>query len=1221
VTAFMCLREPNCISVQRSILAIWLRGHIVRWVGLLLTGLVVSASALSQTTVSGLISGNTIWRSADGPFIVVSDILVQNGAILTIEAGTTVYMGANTRFTVQSGALRAIGTAQAPIRFTSQRVQNAQTPAPGDWQQFTFGSGTSSSTVLEHVQIDYGSGIVLAGAAPVFNYLSVRNHQGPAISLDLGSSPMGVGNQAVGNSTNAILVPAGDIAGAVTWGLRGIPYLVSSGSVSVGAVPRVLSVTPSTIQRGETQTVTVAGSRLTGLAIPTFDLAGLTAQVLAGANDTQAQIQVTAAANAAAGAAVFTAQTSAGQVSLPGAMTVTTVQPRLNSVSPTTVYTEQGDTTLTLRGENFNNQVVVHLDATPLATTFVSATELSALAPNQTETGIKSVQLRTPNPDGGPALQSNALNVSVLRLAPVVNSTTPNSLRRGETRAIQILGTGLSVASLSASSPALTISNVVLTATQATFNLAAAANAPLGPQQITLSNSAGSAVATVTVNPLLPAATVAPTPIAIPPDSSSRQFAVQLSYADTVNHTFTVTAADPSTVSVSTPSLTVAAGQVQVVGSISGLRTGVSSLTLVSPTLGTLTLPVYVTADFLGLNTSTAPLLGVVLTPPAAPSATQSIFSVAQDIGLVFGNYVRSMSPKAFATDSGTSNLTIEGEGLQGAVSLSVQPSDGVSVGTLTVAGDGRSVVVPLTIAVDAPPTQRKIVLSSATGAYAVANPDADRILITYPRPEIFSLDPLFATPGTPAQTIVVRGRNFQGVQSLSISPAEGVIFGVAPMVSADGTQLTAIANIASSAALGPRVISAVAPSASSDTAASPANTFTLVSSIANAVTPIAAPHLGVVKLDVAGPAPSESRSAYAPMLGVTFGGAVSSMSPRARAIGETFTLSLQGVGLQNVTALSFEPATGITVGAPTVAADGASLSAQVSIAANAPQTQRAVRLLAGTTPILFAQPGNSVFTVTAPQPTIESIDPMAIQVGAAPVVMTVRGQNFQSAQSVRLQPSTDVTVSALTVVDAAATQLTVTISASSGAAAGPRALIVTTPGGETSAELTAANTINLGASISANAVVSPLLGVVKVDATVPTAPDYGPITAPHLGVVLEAVQTQPTTSSFAVARPLGVGLGAVAVAVAPSKLAIASTGTLTINGSGLDGVSSISDQSIARHHTGNAFDHISRRQPGLRARYRGGQCPHDGAPSRRVQRCKHGSLCQRGAVIAANQL
>ena len=344
----MCLREPSCISVQRNILAIWLRGHIVRWVGLLLTGLVVSANALSQTTVSGLISGNTTWRSADGPFIVVSDILVQNGAILTIEAGTTVYMGANTRFTVQSGALRAIGTAQAPIRFTSQRVQNAQTPAPGDWQQFTFGSGTSSSTVLEHVQIDYGSGIVLAGAAPVFNYLSVRNHQGPAISLDLGSSPVGVGNQAVGNSTNAILVPAGDIAGAVTWGLRGIPYLVSSGSVSVGAVPRVLSVTPSTIQRGETQTVTVAGSRLTGLTIPTFDLAGLTAQVLAGANDTQAQIQVTAAANAAVGAAVFTAQTSAGQVSLPGAMTVTTVQPKLNSVSPTTVYTEQGDTTLTL---------------------------------------------------------------------------------------------------------------------------------------------------------------------------------------------------------------------------------------------------------------------------------------------------------------------------------------------------------------------------------------------------------------------------------------------------------------------------------------------------------------------------------------------------------------------------------------------------------------------------------------------------------------------------------------------------------------------------------------------------------------------------------------------------------------------------------------------------------------------------------------------------------
>lgn len=1147
----------NTTSAQLGGLSSRLRKFLISSF-LLLLGL-CSGYAHSQTAVSGVISSDVVWRAAASPFVVTSDILVQSGATLSIEPGVTIFMGSNTRLTVQAGTLKAIGTAQAPIRFTSQKLQMGQTPAKGDWQQLTLSPGSTSATRLEYVQLEYGSGVVLAGASPTLNHLTIKSNQGAAITVDLASSPIGSGNQATGNDINAIVVPSGEIAGAVIWGVRGIPYLVSSGVVSVGTAPKITAISPSGLQRGETQQITLAGTRLTGLTSPTFDLTGVAVQLQAGGTDTQVQLQVSAAADAALGPAILTAQTAAGMVTVPNALTISAVQPKLTSVAPATIYTEQGDVPITLRGQNFNPQAVAHLDSLPLVTTYVDVTQLTAIVPNQTSNSVKSITLRSPNPEGGGALESNAQVVSIVTLPPTVTSVLPNSLRRGETRSIVVVGSGLSAATLSLSSGDLSVSDLTLTRTQASFNLTATANATLGTQQVTFSNSAGSAVASIRVNPVLPTASVTPTPIAIPPDSSARQFAIQLSYADTVEHSFTVVSADSTTVKVSAANLTIAAGQTQVIGNISGLKNGVTSLTLTSPTMGVLTLPVYVTADFLGLNTSTSPLLGVVLTPPIQPPTNPTSFAFAGNLGVVYGNFVRAVSPRAFATDVGTATLRIEGEGLQGAVSVTVKPADGVTTGSLVVAADGKSVTVPLNIAVDAPVSQRQIILSSATGAYPVADPDVDRILITYPRPEILSIDPLFATPGTSIQTILIRGRNLQGIESLEVSPAQGITFGAAPVANADGTQLTAVANITAAAALGQRVITAVSPASSSDSTPSAANTLTLVSSIVNPVTPIASAQLGVHKLEVPAAQPTQNYDIPSPLVGVVFGSAATSISPAAKAIGETFMLTVQGVGLQAVTGVSFAPATGITLGVPVVAADGKSLTVEVSVAADAPQMQYALRLVAGSTRVEFVSPAKGVFTVTAPQPVIEIVDPKALQLGAPAVLMTIRGQNFQNASAVRLQPANGVTVGSLTVVDQAATLITVSISAESTAVSGPRAVIVTTPGGETSADLSVANTVNLGGTIATTGLVAPLLGVVKLDANVqPTTTTSGPFVASQLGVVLQEPPA-PATTGQSIATPLGVAFGATPLAVSPRKMPVGSTGTLTVTGLDLEQVTAIS--------------------------------------------------------------
>lgn len=70
-------------------------------------------------SVSGAIAGNTTWTAAGGPYQVTAALTVNNGVTLTIEPGTTVYLGAGIGITVAAGGrIVAEGTETQPIRFT-----------------------------------------------------------------------------------------------------------------------------------------------------------------------------------------------------------------------------------------------------------------------------------------------------------------------------------------------------------------------------------------------------------------------------------------------------------------------------------------------------------------------------------------------------------------------------------------------------------------------------------------------------------------------------------------------------------------------------------------------------------------------------------------------------------------------------------------------------------------------------------------------------------------------------------------------------------------------------------------------------------------------------------------------------------------------------------------------------------------------------------------------
>src|SRR5438067_962145 len=125
------------------------------------------------------------------------------------------------------------------------------------------------------------------------------------------------------------------------------------------------------------------------------------------------------------------------------ASTVLAAKPTITSISPTSTIAGSGQFTLTVNGTNFvstSPASTVNWNGSPLTTTFVSSTQLTAIVPaaNVATVGTASVTVVNPAPGGG---TSNSVTFTINPPPPVITSATTASGTVGVAFSYQITAT------------------------------------------------------------------------------------------------------------------------------------------------------------------------------------------------------------------------------------------------------------------------------------------------------------------------------------------------------------------------------------------------------------------------------------------------------------------------------------------------------------------------------------------------------------------------------------------------------------------------------------------------------------------------------------------------------------------------------------------------------------------------------------------------------------
>jgi len=304
-------------------------------------------------------------------------------------------------------------------------------------------------------------------------------------------------------------VPASSIATAAT---VQVSLTNPSGQISNSAAltitvpaPTITSISPSSVTAGGPAfTLTVVGTNF--LSGVTVSLNGTALNTTFG-SATQVTAAVPANLIAQAGTAQITAANTAGPASNAVPLTIAPAGPSITSIAPTSARVGDPTFILMVTGTGFVQASVVQWDGTPLSTTFVSATQLTAsiAASRLVLPASASVTVANPGPNGT-TLLSNAVTFTINPVTPSITSLSSTSAFAGDPAfVLTVTGNGfLTLTNIQWNSTVLTTRFV--SATQVTADVPANLLTQVGTVGVTAVNPGNnvSNVVTFTINQGVP---------------------------------------------------------------------------------------------------------------------------------------------------------------------------------------------------------------------------------------------------------------------------------------------------------------------------------------------------------------------------------------------------------------------------------------------------------------------------------------------------------------------------------------------------------------------------------------------------------------------------------------------------------------------------------------------------------------------------------------------
>ncbi len=416
---------------------------------------------------------------------------------------------------------------------------------------FTYQIGAATLPVVQKVSLRASTGtptyLVLPGAAAWVTATSTSTLTPPVTpdTLLIRVNPTGlpVGTYATTISL-AVTGVASDVAITVNLAVTPPPPVLTLSSISLTFVsppnpPSTQAISLSTTGAPVSFTATVSGapwltiSPSTGVVLSPGEAVQLTVTVDASALAPQAK--------AYTGKIAITSSAANKTQNITVNLTVNSSPPTITSLWPSTIQTNTGAATITIRGSNFYAATTVAAGTTPLTFILLSPTAIQAVVPATLLTAAGSLNITATNPAPGGASMPSALTVSS---APVVQavlnaaSYVGSSVSPGELVSLFGLGIGPSapVFMSTAARPGFVDTNIG--GLTVTFDGVAAPLLYADPNQITVqvpyeatlgtakavvvtNGTASPSTTTVTIAATAPAFSAPTPPASVKPPSSS----------------------------------------------------------------------------------------------------------------------------------------------------------------------------------------------------------------------------------------------------------------------------------------------------------------------------------------------------------------------------------------------------------------------------------------------------------------------------------------------------------------------------------------------------------------------------------------------------------------------------------------------------------------------------------------------------------------------------